>query len=87
MGEVNGRRGQSHKRHEFRGVPLTLLGDDTVESDGSSVGKFKGNKQPMFRGESTGFVNRVTKLAIPLYTLRYVVKSRSRQARQPLEVP
>ena len=39
------------------GFPLTIPRSITVESGGSSVGKLKGNKQPMFRGESTGFVN------------------------------
>ena len=39
-----------------RELPLTLLGTSPVES-GGSVGKLKRNAQPLFRGESTGFVN------------------------------
>lgn len=39
-----------------RELPLTLLGTSPVESCGS-VGKLKRNAQPLFRGESPGFVN------------------------------
>lgn len=50
-----------------RGFQLTLLGTRAVES-GGSVGKFERNEQPLFRGESAGFVNlllrqHVSKLA------------------------
>jgi hypothetical protein len=43
-------------RLETRGFQLTLLGTRAVES-GGSVGKLKRNEQPLFRGESAGFVN------------------------------
>jgi hypothetical protein len=37
-------------------LPLTLRGSGAVESN-ASVGKLKRNTQPLFRGESPGFVN------------------------------
>jgi hypothetical protein len=40
----------------FTANDLTLLGTRAVES-GGSVGKLKRNEQPLFRGESAGFVN------------------------------
>jgi len=45
--------GPSQDAREFQ---LTLLGTRAVES-GGSIGKLKRNEQPLFRGESTGFVN------------------------------
>jgi hypothetical protein len=40
-------------RHDYQ---LTLLGTGAVES-GGSIGKLQCNQQPLFRGESPGFVN------------------------------
>lgn len=50
----------------MRRFQLTLFETGAMESDGS-VGKLKRNEQPLFRGESPGFVNlllcqHVTKL-------------------------
>jgi hypothetical protein len=46
---------------------LTLLGSGAVES-GGSVGKLKGNEQPLFRGESAGFVNLLLRQHVAKFT-------------------